>query len=340
LTALVAEIDACAGGRTEAALGLIRETMPLARAGFFAMDLLFESGDTAAGRDLAYDVARQESFGPLAALWLKRLSELSESVHDRLRALDAAVVRAPQLSSVRWGRFEARLDQKSLEGALGDAEHLEAAARGARARHDVCARVGKALLDAGFGPESGKWFERALRYAPEDERATVGLARAFVACGRHQRAVSLLERAVSLAGRKGTTDGEVLVELAKLLAEVLHDLPQAIFRLSEVPLSSDRAIEARFREADYRARLGDIAGASLAYARFRDSLELAAEPPLLEARWLVKAARFEREIRKDLVAAERHLAVALRLLPKDSAIGAAYRGVAGELAESLQREPS
>jgi hypothetical protein len=47
---------------------------------------------------------------------------------------------------------------------------------------------------------------------------------------------------------------------------------------------------------------------------------------------------FERDVRKEITAAELHLGVALRLSPHDPMISTRYREVAGELAEHLRRE--
>jgi hypothetical protein len=72
-----------------------------------------------------------------------------------------------------------------------------------------------------------------------------------------------------------------------------------------------------------------LAGATLAYARLRETLELGtSDEPKTAADWLVKAARFERETRNDVMAAERHLGLALKLVPKDRAVADAYREVA------------
>jgi hypothetical protein len=51
---------------------------------------------------------------------------------------------------------------------------------------------------------------------------------------------------------------------------------------------------------------------------------------------LVEAAEFEQAIEGDVLAAERHLAVALRIAPHDAAISARYREVAGLVATLLR----
>jgi cellulose synthase operon protein C len=328
LVRLVAEIDVCVGGRAEAALGMVVESMPATRGGAVAAELFARVGDLEAARQTIAAAASGEAYAPLAALLWARLSELEPALAHRLSALDRAVACAPGLSRPRWARLDARLERGDVEGALADAEHLEAAAIGARARHEACRRAARRLLEAGFVRDAGKQFERSLRYVPDDAAATAGLARAMMDSGRTGRAVSLLERAIQLGERQGRADPEALLDLAKLLAERLQDFPAAIARVRQVPASAERAVEARALEARWRATLGDIVGASLAYARLREAIELCAAPDARWTEWLLEAARFEREVELDVTAAERHLAVALRLAPHDRAIADAYREAA------------
>lgn len=181
-------------------------------------------------------------------------------------------------------------------------------------------------------------FERALRYMPDDAAATAGLARSLMEAGKGPRAFALLARAVALSERHGRADADALIDMARLLATDLSDLPQAIARVRQVPAGSARAIEAAFLEAQWRASLGDVSGATLAYARLRDRIELAAEAPEGAVEWLLAAARFEREVERDVLAAERHLSVALRIAPRDRAVSDAYREVAAIVAARSQRE--
>jgi tetratricopeptide (TPR) repeat protein len=335
----IAEIDVCVGGRAEAALGMVVESMPATRGGAVAAELFARVGDLDAARQTIAAAAGAEAYAPLAALLWTRLAELEPTLAQRLSALDQAVARAPGLSRPRWARLEARLERGDVVGALGDAEHLEAAAIGARARHDACRRAARRLLESGFVRDAGKQFERALRYVPDDAAATAGLARAMMDAGRADRAVSLLERAIVLGERRGRADPDALLDLAKLLAERLKDLPAAIARVRQVPASADRAVEARALEGRWRATLGDIVGASLAYARLREAVELSAAPDPRWTVWLIEAARFEREAELDVTAAERHLAVALRLTPQDRAVADAYRDAAAAVA-ARQRQIS
>jgi hypothetical protein len=128
-----------------------------------------------------------------------------------------------------------------------------------------------------------------------------------------------------------------LVDLALLLADHAQDLPQAIARVREVSSSSDRLDEARRLEGLWRSRLGDIAGASLAYGRMREAIELGARTEPKVAEWLAEAGSFEWEARREPAAAERHFGFALRLSPHDPVLLARYREVSAELAEAQRR---
>jgi hypothetical protein len=118
------------------------------------------------------------------------------------------------------------------------------------------------------------------------------------------------------------------LDLGRLLAERYGDLPGGIARVREVPAGTSRAALARYLEATWRARLGDLAGVALAYGRLRDMLTLGAEAePREAAAWLLEAARFAAEESGDVLSAERHLALAVQLRPHDPAIGEAYRAM-------------
>ncbi|MCB9577856.1 MAG: tetratricopeptide repeat protein [Polyangiaceae bacterium] len=338
LVKLVAEIDAAHGDRAEAALGMLHETVAVTEAGAFAAELLARTGELDAAAEAMRHSLNGEVYAPLAALGHLRLSELSPGARERRAALDEAVARAPGLFAVRWARFSERLGLGDVDAALADAEHLEAAALSARERHDVCLRAARALADRGFVRDAGRVYERALRYAPDDAAATAGLARALMEVGKSERAFALLSRAVTLSEESGRADADALIDMARLMARDLGDLPGAVARVRQVPASSARVVEARYLEATWRAAIGDLAGASLGYARLRDVIELADAPPEASVTWLGEAARFEREVVRDWVAAERHLAVALRIAPRDAHVAAAYREVAAALALRARRE--
>jgi tetratricopeptide (TPR) repeat protein len=330
ISRIIAEIDAVAGDREESALALLSESMPLEMAGAVAAELLFSAKDLDAAKAALSRAAEQERFAPLAAsLWL-RMAEIEPSEPARGNALDRAVACSPAYARARWARVDYRLSQGEAEAALTDCEQLEAGVAGARARHDVLSRSARRFLEQGFIRDAGKLFERSLRYAPDDVSATAGLARALLEAGRPERAIPLLNRAVSLSARAGDPDVDALLDLARLLAEIEHDLPQAVARARQVPSASPRAAEARFREAQWRAALGDHSGASMAFARLREAVELGRERRPIAAGWLAEAARFEGEVQGDWPAAERYLGEALRLLPNDEEISRAYREAAAK----------
>jgi cellulose synthase operon protein C len=324
----VAEIDHLAEGRAEAPLSMLAESLSVSEFGAVGAELLAVVGDLEGARHALRTATDGEPYGPIAALGWVRLAELSPSVPRALEALDEAVARAPALARARFARLAARLSVGDVGGALADAEHLEAAASGSRARYAVCRQAADALLSQGFVRDAGRLFERALRYVPDDAEATAGLARSFLELGKIDRAAGLLERAIHLGARAAGAPPEALVDLGRLLAERYGDLPGGIARVREVPAGTSRAALARYLEATWRARLGDLAGAALAYGRLRDMLTLGAEAePREAAAWLLEAARFAAEESWDVLSAERHLALAVQLRPHDPAIGEAYRAM-------------
>jgi Flp pilus assembly protein TadD len=121
------------------------------------------------------------------------------------------------------------------------------------------------------------------------------------------------------------------------LAEKLGDLPQAVARARQVPADAPEAEVARHLEGLYRSRIGDRVGASLAFARLRETIELNGSSSSATLLRLREAARFEIGERDDLSLAERHLALALRLAPNDTELLAEYRRAA-ELLDQRQRQ--
>ncbi len=336
LVLLIAEIDARIAGRREAALGLLSETLPAVAAGAVGAELLAATGDHEGARAAYSAVVRDETYAPLAALLAVESLRFEPDAQQRRLTLDAAVARAPNLPEARWARFRARAERGDIDGALADAQHLEAAAVGSRARHYCCVTAAGDILAAGFERAAGRLFERALRYVPDDAKATLGLGRAFLAAREGLRALPLLERARELAASgAGELVGEIDFELARLSAEVLSDLPQAIARLRQVTTACSLVVEARVLEAQYRLKLGDIVGTSVAYARARELVELG-HRSRNPAQWLRLAGRFESEVRRDPNAAERHLAQALRLEPQSAELAEAYRDVAARVAARRQ----
>jgi tetratricopeptide (TPR) repeat protein len=350
LATRIAEIDQAAGGRAEAALATLAEAdhdpggVPSPLLG----ELLAEVGDTSAAVAAFARAGEGEPVPALAARSYERAAELVPDALDALVWLDRAVARAPAVARVRWSRVARRLAAGRIEDALADVEHLEAMASGARAKHAVWRRAGEAWRAAGMGASAATLFERALRYVPQDPEALAGLgaslleeARPVAAVpsavsrdARAARGVALLVRAVDLADAsgKGDVSGTLRVDLARALAEVLGDRPAAIARVLQVPNGAPQSMEARALEGRWRAALGDVAGASLAFARLRDLAAARVEEASgavtdVAVRSLLEAADFERSERGDPLAAQRHLAVALRLRPQAADVSSAYREV-------------
>ena len=273
----------------------------------------------------------------MSALLLTRAAQLADGAQASYY-LDRAVAVAPTLARPHQLRLVARLARGDVSGALSDAEHLEAMASGSARRHAACVQAAQSLLDAGYVKEAGRAFERALRYMPDDADATLGLGRSLLAAGLTTRAVALFERALTLSERRGAADPRALLELARLLADALKDLPQAIARVRQVPPAAREAEAARHLEGLYRSRIGDRVGASQAYARLREVVEQSGSSAAETLSRLRDAARFELDERADPALAERHLALALRLAPQDAEIAAEYRRAAA-LLDERQRKP-
>ncbi|EYF05718.1 tetratricopeptide repeat protein [Chondromyces apiculatus] len=333
----VAWIDCVVGERAEAALATLVEAMPAVDAGLLGAELLEAVGDREAALAALERAAHDEPYGPLSALGWLRAARLCEEPWARLRALDEGVTRAPLLAELRWARLEARLDVADARGALADAEHLEAATRGAEARHAVWRRAAEAYLSRGHTAEARRLFERALRYAPDSPEAALGLGRSLRAAGEGRRALDLLARARALAERRGRAVGALDLELARGLAEIAGDRPAAIARVHGIPAEAAEALEARLLEGRWRAELGDPEGASLCLSRLRAAVEvgsagMSAGPEATRvAAMLVEAAEIEERERGDLLAAQRHLGLAMRLSPRNRAFTAEFRRVTAEL---------
>ena len=335
LVLIIAELDYCAGGREHAAMGLLNETMPAIAAGRVGAELLNLLGDRRGALEAFDSAARSEPYAPLRALLQLSKAGLESDHLARAKALDEAVASAPTLNAPRWVRFKARAQRGDMEGALTDAQFLETCASGIRTKFDVCQRCGILLLDAGLSQQASRFFERALRYRPDSCAAAAGLAQAFVAVGQPLRAITLLERALAKAESEGQDEPTAQLLLACLLAKEVSDLPQSIARVRQIPASAEVAAEARHCEAQWRRNLGDIVGASVAWARMRELVELG-QRPVKVAEWLVEAAIFERDTRKDLHAAEQHLSIALRAVPHEEKVNSLYREVSASIAAASE----
>lgn len=335
---LIAEIDACVPDRTEAALGMLIETEQATRAGAVGAALLARRGDPEAACEALAAAAREELYPPLRALLWLGLARLQAEPRTRGQTLDRAVAECPDLPLSRWARLEARLDQSDAQNALADAEYLEASASGLHAKHRATRRAAELFLGVGCVREASAMFERSLRYLPEDPEAVAGFASTLRAAGDLDRATALYERALRLAHENDRGFDTATLELAKLLASHVRDLPAAIARVRQIRNDSKHSLQARVMEARWRIALGDVTGATLAYGQLREAVELCATPQSSASAWLVEAARFERDVQRDLAAAERHLALALRLDPKNDEVLDAYRSTAVASAARLRRQ--
>jgi tetratricopeptide (TPR) repeat protein len=331
----VAEIDARAGGRTESALAMLAEAHgDDARIGTMPGELLAEKGDTNAAIASLERTGNDDDAPAIAARAFEIAARLSRDAEQAAAWLDRALARAPRSAAARWARVAKRLELGRLEDALADVEHLEALARGPRARYAVWARAGRAWQAAGLGTRARPIFERALRYAPDEPGALAGLGSALLAEGADARGIAVLTDALKLAEARGDAvlQSRTTLDLGRALAERLDDPPAAIARLSTIPATAYEAPAARGLEGRWRGRLGDLSGASLAFARLREfaaSLPAGTDDPRSPAiaSLLLEAAEFERTALRDPLAAQRHLAAALRLRPHDPELRTAYREV-------------
>jgi tetratricopeptide (TPR) repeat protein len=335
----IAEIDAHDGGRAEAALTTLADAQHAGspKLGTLPGVLQQETGDVDGAIAAFIRVGEAEPSPALGARGYERAAMLVRDHLDALLWLDLALARAPASPHLRWTRVARRLASGRVREALADVEHLEALATGPKQKYAVWQRAGRAWAHAGLRVEAGELFERALRYAPDDVDALAGLGTALVAEGRAARGVALLGRALDLAARLPKDTSAIAVELATALATKLGDKPGAVAKVRTVPDGVPESLAARGLEGRWRAELGDLAGAALAFARMREAAASLVETGVQGGReeagaWLMEAAKFEREVRRDLAAAQRHLAIAIRLLPHDEALGVAYRQVCAEMA--------
>jgi len=352
LSRRLAEIDhalgARAAGRAEAALATLRDAS--AADGLLSAELLREVLDVTGAVAAFTQAGEAEPVGPLAALAYDAAARLTSDEHDALELLDRAIARAPALPGPRWTRLATRLAVGRIADARADAEHLDALASGARARHAVWMRAGLTFRAEGRLADAAELFERALRYGPRDASATAGLGAALLSAGKLARGTALLREAITLADAERVQAWGMHVDLANALAEQLGDKPAAIARVRTIPAHAAEALVARGLEGRWRSALGDLAGASVAFARARELAETrlaeltdASRKESLAV--LLEAARFERDAKGDWLAAQRHLGCAVRLAPHDPAAASEFReagrkvaGVA-ELAHATDAPP-
>lgn len=310
----LAQLDAFVGGRDDAArISFVdARAKGASRLGDGLGEVLAATGDPDAAVAALVAAAEADPSGDVAAGALLRAATLTSDDGLALAWLDDAVARAPTSSPARWARVLRNLAAGRLEAAVADVEHLEALCPEPTAKVRVLVRAGDALARFGGAERAAALFERALRFAPDDPAVQAGLGAALVAVGRPARGAGLMARAAERLDAAGADAAPRRIDLARALAEALGDLPAAVARLREVPDTAPSAALARGLEGRYRRALGDLVGASLAFARLRD---LGGAPedvlPLLR-----EAARHE-EARDELAQAHRHLEAALALAPSD-----------------------
>jgi tetratricopeptide (TPR) repeat protein len=341
----VAAVDLAHGGRTEAALATLEDAERAPFLAYLAGELREQLGEHDAAAATLAGAADAEPIPVLAATAWTRAAELSADPVEAVALLDRALVRSPRHAPARWARVARRLAAGRLGEAMADVEHLEALARGARAKHAVWRAAGDAWCAAGLSGRARPLYERALRWSPDDPEALMGLARVLLGQpARAGRALALMVRAVELAeapprrrsrGAPARAPWAWHVEVAEALAQVAGDRPAAIARVRAIPDGVAEAPVARGLEGRWRAELGDVVGAGLAYARLRDAVAAAPTSDARVVALLLEAAAFE-ERRADPSAAQAHLAVALRARPTDPHVLAAHRA-AGAAAASRAR---
>ena len=368
----ILEIDARTPGRAEAALATLAEAThtsggqtPDTHFGTTPGELLAAIGDVDAAVASFERAGTTDPAPAIAARAFELAARLTADAEEASRWLDRALARAPRSTPARWLRVVRRLELGRLEDATADVEHLDAQARGGRAKYAVWMRAGRAWRSAGLGDRAAALFERALRHAPDEPEALAGLGAALVTEGLKARGVAVIVRAVEIAESQhapAARTAPILMDLARALAERLDDLPTAIARVAAIGADTFEGPIARGLEGRWRARLGDVAGAALAFARLRELATSLVAPDASSALsahtrgpgegpsvrtaaivgLLVEASDLHRSRLHDPLGAQRYLAAALRLSPHDVDLRRAYRDVGALVArvEPDAPEPS
>ncbi len=334
LAQTIAGIDTHFAERAEAALGLLVESLPAVEFGLVGAELLAKTGDGEGARLAVSKLVHHERFPPLGAAYWVKLSEWLTSSSEKAEVIELALACSAASVAARRARFRTRVELGDVHGAVADAEHLEAAARGSEAKHGVLLQCALVLTNVGFVDAAAKLFERALRYAPGDARSSLGVALGLVEAGKFERAIVVLQRTLEASHVDEAVAAEANVALGRLLAERAGDLPAAIARVRRAAGLTKTAVEARGYEAMWRAQIGDIAGATLAFARLNEVVASCPEVAAHRAaHWLMLAGKFALEQTGDALAAERFLGQALRRMPQNPAVAEAYRVAALRVAQ-------
>jgi len=336
---VLADLDRHAGGRAEAALSTLARAPRSARPidGGLAGALHEEAGDVPAALATYTLSAERDDCSWLGAACFAKAAALCDQPFDALDWLDRAIVRDPTDASLHGTRVRVAFAAGRAGEARAAVEHLDAMLTGAEAKYAVWLLAGQAAAERGFGGEAIALYERALARVPDEPRALAGLGSTMIHERRIARGVSLLHRALERAEESSLPTASIALALAKALADGLDNLPGAIARVRRIPSSSDEALEARLHEGRWRASLGDILGAGIAFAQFRELARTRVPSDSrirgdLVASGLLEAARFERHQHHDILAAHAHASIGLELRPTDAALRAFYRQVSAELA--------
>ncbi len=336
---LLADLDRHAGGRAEAALATIARMPRTVRSvdGGLTGQLYEECGDVPAALATYTLTAERDDVSWLGAACFRKAATLCAQPFDALEWLDRAIVRDPTDANAHGARVRVAFAAGRPGDARASVEHVDALVVGALAKFEVWVAAGNAARDRGFGGEAIALFERALARMPDDPGALAGLGTTMIQERRIARGVALLHKALEQAERLDRGTSAIALALAKALADGLDNLPGAIARVRRVPSSAEEALEARLLEGRWRAALGDIVGASVSFAQFRELARsrVSADSRIrgdLIATGLLEAARFERQQHHDVLASHAHASIAIELRPTDPAIRAFYRYIAAELA--------
>ncbi len=336
---LLADLDRQAGGRAEAALSTLARVPRTVRPidGGLAGTLHEECGDVPASLATYTLSAERDDVSWLGSACFRKAASLCEQPFDALEWLDRAIVRDPSDASSHGARVRTAFAAGRPGDARASVEHLDALITGAQTKFEVWIAAGQTARERGFGGEAIALFERALARVPDEPRALAGLGTTMIQERRIARGVALLHKALERAEALDQGTSPIALALAKALADGLDNLPGAIARVRRIPSASEEALEARLLEGRWRASLGDILGASVAFAHFRELARnrVSADSRIrgdLVATGLLEAGRFERQQHHDVLAAHAHASIALELRPTDQAVRAFYRHIAAELA--------
>jgi tetratricopeptide (TPR) repeat protein len=285
----LAELDGAAG-RVDAALSWVRDaewtrtttapTLELART--LRMSELWAQrgarGRARAGFERAGHAALELGETRLAARAMAAGARFAEDDDPQLGAmLDRALAADPFDADARARRARLRVVRGEDARAIEDLQHLEALARGRDARRALLLRMGEMWRELGRPARAIEAFERALRYAPDDPATLAGLGLSMIAAGDEAHGTTLLSRALALPGDDAQR-ASTLLALAHALADRLDDPPAAIARLREIPTAHRRGALARALEGAYRARLGDLPGATRAWSEAAEASARGLDP--------------------------------------------------------------